>query len=195
MKNKKIVIFDLDDTLISSDAKINIFDCETNDLLHSLTPSQFNYHVRGSAQYCNFDDFDCEKILGKSRILKNSFRSFKRYYDNQTPLSIITARSNKKIIIDFLKSKNITLKPSLIYAVSNPDSGFTGNISQRKKQAIQDLIHKGYRDIVFYDDNLENLTVATELINEFISIKIIHVSHDKKTRKNWKSKSRNSTRN
>lgn len=183
MINKKIVIFDLDDTLITSDAKIKIFDSNTNNMVTSLSPTQFNYHITQNHQYFSFDDFDCEKILGRSKILPNSFRSFKRYYKNSVPLSIITARSNKKIVLDFFKSKNILLKPSLVYAVSNHLSGFTGNIDERKKQAIQTLISKGYNDITFYDDNLDNLKAASELNSDSVKIKIILVSHDKKTRK------------
>ena len=183
MINKKIIVFDLDDTLISSDAKIKVFDSHTNDMVSSLSPMQFNYHIKQHNQYLSFDDFDCEKILGRSKILHNSFRSFKRYYNNGVPLSIITARSNKKIVIDFFKSKNILLKPSLVYTVSNHKSGFTGNIDERKKQAIQILIDKGYNDITFYDDNLDNLKAASELNSDIVKIKIILVSHDKKTRK------------
>ena len=183
MINKKIVIFDLDDTLITSDAKIKVFDSTTNSMVSALSPMQFNYHITHHNQYLSFDDFDCEKILGRSKILPNSFRSFRRYYKNGVPLSIITARSNRKIILDFFESKNILLKPSLVYTVSNHLSGFTGNIDERKKQAIQTLINKGYNDITFYDDNLDNLKAAAELNSDTVKIKIILVSHDKKTRK------------
>lgn len=177
MKTKKIIIFDLDDTLIHSDAKIRVFNSTSNEMVSALSPTQFNYHIPGQAQYLSFEDFDCEKILGRSKLYPNMYRSLKRYLANGIPVSIVTARSNKKIIIDFFKSKNIQLKPSLVYPVSNPNSNFTGNISQRKKQAITELISKGYNNITFYDDNIDNLAAASELNSDTVHIKIIHVLH------------------
>jgi cytosine/adenosine deaminase-related metal-dependent hydrolase len=64
-----------------------------------------------------------------------------------------------------------------VYPVSNPNSIFKGNISQRKKQAIAELISKGYNNITFYDDNIDNLAAASELNSETVHIKIIHVLH------------------
>jgi hydroxymethylpyrimidine pyrophosphatase-like HAD family hydrolase len=178
LKTKKIVIFDLDDTLITSDAKIKVFDSENNELLSSLSPSQFNYHVRNKDHYFCFGDFECEKILGRAKLFPSTYRSFKRYYDMGVDLSIVTARSDKKMILEFFDSKNVKLKPSLVYTIHSPKCNFTGSISERKKQAIQDLISKGYNDIVFYEDNLENLKAAEELSSDRIKIKTIHVVHD-----------------
>jgi len=175
---KRIVIFDLDDTLIHSDAKIKVYDSSNNEILTSLTPSQFNYHVKGQSQYFSFDDFECEKILGRSRLYPNTYRSLKRYYKNGVPISIITARSNEKIILDFFKTRSVKLRPSLVYGIHNHRHPFTGSVSQRKKQAIQDLIRKGYNNFIYYDDNTENLEAAAELASEKIKIKIIHVTHD-----------------
>jgi hypothetical protein len=175
---KKIVIFDLDDTLIHSDAKIKVFDSETNEMISSLTPTQFNYHVPGQRQFLAFDDFECEKILGRSKLFPSTYRSFKRYVKMEVPISIITARSNDKIVLDFFKTKNIKLKPSLVYAIHNRKYDFHGGVADRKKQAIQRLIDKGYNDIIYYDDNLDNLRAAKELESDAVSIKIIHVTHD-----------------
>jgi hypothetical protein len=174
---KKIVIFDLDDTLIHSEAKIKVFDSKSNEMISSLTPSQFNYHVSEQTHYFSFNDFECEKILGRSKLFPNTYRSFKRYCKEKVPVAIVTARSNKKIILDFFKTKNIHLKPSLVYPVSNPNSTFTGNISQRKKQAVTELISRGYNNITFYDDNIDNLAAVSELISDTVQIKIIHVLH------------------
>lgn len=187
MKDKRIIIFDLDDTLIHSDAKIRVFNSTSNEMVSALSPTQFNYHVPGQSQYFSFEDFDCEKILGRSKLYPTTYRSFKRYLAKGIPVSIITARSNKKIIVDFFKSKNVHLKPSLVYPVSNPNSTFTGSIAQRKKQAIAELISKGYNNITFYDDNIENLAAALELNSDDVQVKIIHVSHGQKSQNRTKS--------
>lgn len=168
LKRKKLIIFDLDDTLITSDAVIKIYDTETNELVQSLTPSQYNYHVKSQGHYFCYKDFQCEQILGRSKFTK-TFRSFKRYYKLSQPISIITARESKKLVADFFKTKGYPLKPSMIYAIFDPHCPFTGDIASRKKQAIEELVRKGYNEITFYDDNLENLKAAKTVENAIIS--------------------------
>lgn len=180
-KKKRLVIYDLDDTLITSDAKIRVYNSQDNRIVASLTPSQFNYHVSHQQQFFSFDDFECEKILGRSKMIPQTYRSFKRYYSLGVPISIITARSNDKLVIDFFKMKGMKLRPSLVYAVHNTKHAFHGSVAERKKQAIQKLIDKGYNDFIYFDDHLENLRAAEELSSEAVKIKTIHVTHAQKT--------------
>lgn len=168
----RIIIFDLDDTLISSDAKIKVYDSKNNEVLTEMSPSQFNYRVNKIGEYLCFNDFECEKILGRSKLHQATYRSFKRYYDRGVHVGIVTARSNKKIVIDFFKEKGYPLKPSLVYAVHDPKLGFHGNIAERKKKAFEDLIKKGYDDLTFYEDNAENLKAVESLSYEHPSIKL-----------------------
>jgi hypothetical protein len=184
MKEKKIAIFDLDDTLIFSEARIKIYDSSSNQVITALTPSQFNYHVNNQDQYLCFSDFECEKILGNSRINSRYFDSLRGYIKRGVETSIVTARGNKKIVLDFLKAKNIKMKPSMVFAVHDPKTSFHGSISDRKKQAIASIIDKGYNNIVFYDDNLENLLAAKTLESPKVKIKITHVVNaEEKTEK------------
>jgi hypothetical protein len=184
MKEKKIAIFDLDDTLIFSEARIKIYDSSSNQVITALTPSQFNYHVNNQDQYLCFSDFECEKILGNSRINKRYFDSLRGYIKRGVETSIVTARGNKKIVLDFLKAKNIKMKPSMVFAVHDPQTQFHGSISERKRQAVKTIIEKGYNNIVFYDDNLENLLAVKTLESPKVTIKITHVVNaEEKTEK------------
>jgi len=172
---KKIAIFDLDDTLIFSDAKIKIYDTETNVLLQSLSPSQYNFYAQSHDHYMCFQDFECRKILGNSRINEKRMRSLKGYLKRGVEVAIVTARGNKKVVVDFFKEKRIGVKPENVYTVCDPNTDFYGSISERKKQAANKLIKKGYNDIIFYDDNVENLKAVESLSNKKLNIKIIHV--------------------
>ena len=180
IKEKKIAIFDLDDTLIFSTAKIQIYDSETNEIVLNLSPSQFNYHVKGQNQYMTFNDFECEKILGNARVHTRMFNSFKGFIKRGVPVAIVTARGNKNIVINFFKKKGVKLKPSLVYAVHDPKASFHGSIADRKKQAVQTLIDKGYNSMSIYDDNLDNLRSMSELNSDKVKIKITHVINDEK---------------
>jgi hypothetical protein len=177
---KKIAIFDLDDTLIFSDAKIKIYDSESNQLIQTLSPSQFNYYVKEHDHYMCFSDFECRKILGNSKINSKRFQSLKGYIKRSTDVAIVTARGDKKIVADFFDAKKVPVSKANIYAVCDPKTAFHGSISQRKKQAVEKLIKRGYNDIVFYDDNEENLRAVESLSSSRIKIKIVHVLDAKK---------------
>ena len=182
--NKKIVIFDLDETLITSDAKIKIHDAHTNDVIDYLSPSQYNYHINSSNQYLSFDEFDCEEKLGNAKFIKPIFSIFKKHYKNfietnSSPVSILTARNKQNIVLAFFKNKGFYLRPSLTIAVHDPKYKLSGNIAQRKKDIVKSFIKKGFNDIIMYDDNLENLKAVIELQSNTVKIKIIHVINGK----------------
>ena len=120
------------------------------------------------------------KILENSKINSRYFDSLRGYIKRGVETGIVTARENKKLVVDFFKYKNVNIKSSLIYAVHNPATGFSGSISERKKQAVKNIIDKGYNNIVFYDDNLDNLLAVQELESSKVKIKIIHVLECKK---------------
>jgi hypothetical protein len=172
---KKIAIFDLDDTLIFSDAKIKIYDSESNELIQTLSPSQFNYYVKTHNHYMCFADFECRKILGSSKVNVKRFQSLRSYIKRGVDVAIVTARGDKKIVTDFFDAKRVEINKANVYAVCDPKTNFHGSISQRKKQAVKKLIRRGYNDIVFYDDNVENLRAVESLSNSKIKIKIVHV--------------------
>ena len=48
-------------------------------------------------------------------------------------------------------------------AINDPSYGYIGNISERKQRAIMDLIDSGYVDLVFFDDNEDNLRLAKDV--------------------------------
>jgi len=164
IKKDKLVIFDLDDTLIKTDAKIKIVDSNTGEILQELTPSEFNfYSSKISNHFLNFDDFECPEILKRARFIGRIFKQFKRYYSHGIPVSIVTARSSSQLVRDFFLSNGIDIHPDLVIAINDPKWSLEGNISQRKQKAILNLIDDGYTDLIFFDDNHENLSLAKEV--------------------------------
>lgn len=164
IKKEKLVIFDLDDTLIRSNAKIKIISKKTGRVLSELTPSEFNfYSSRNRNHSLNFDDFESEKILRESRFIRRIFNRFKKYYSEGIPVSIVTARSSSDLVRDFMLENGIDVHPDLVIAINDPKFGYSGSISERKQKAIIGLIDDGYTDLIFFDDNQENLSLAKEI--------------------------------
>lgn len=164
IKKEKLIIFDLDDTLIRSNAKIKIVSKKTGRVLKELTPSEFNFYIGKSRNHSlNFDDFESEEILRKSRFIRRIFNRFKKYYSEGIPVSIVTARSSSELVRNFMLEKGIDVHPDLVIAINDPKFGYTGSISERKQKAIIDLIDNGYTDLIFFDDNHDNLRLAKEI--------------------------------
>lgn len=163
---KKIYVFDLDDTLVLTEAKVRVFHAEDLSLIHSFTPTEFNFFEKKNHHLLDFDDFDCFETLSKGRLLLQNLKILKKAHELGFPISIVTARSNKAAVVKFVEDKNIPVDSELIYTVNDPSFGYEGTVPRRKAQAFLDLYDKGYRDFVYYDDNADNLNHVKQVLKE-----------------------------
>lgn len=160
----KLVIFDLDDTLVKTDAKIKIVDRHTGKEIKEMTPEEFNSFEGNSKKYVlNFDDFASPEILRQGKFIHNIFNKLKSYYKKGIPVAIVTARSSSDLVRDFFLDHGIDIHPQLVIAINDPQYEYVGTIAQRKKQAIQDLVDLGFKRLTFFDDNEENLRLAKQV--------------------------------
>ncbi len=166
-----INIFDFDDTLVVTSSKIKVIDEKTREELE-LTPQEFNEFEEELHHKMDFSDFEDPEILKGGMIIEWVFDILRKTIEKGKSVSIITARSSKDLIYEFLLEYNVDVKKDLIFAVSDPDSEFKGNVAERKKQAIQYLIEKGYDDLRFFDDDEENLKFAKEIQEEIPGIRV-----------------------
>ena len=172
---KTICIFDLDDTLVKTDAKIKVYQKETGDLLQSMTPEEFNGYVNLNGHVLDFEDFNDLQILLSGKLIEKNVKILKECAQEH-PVGMITARSHLMSVLEFIYEKRLPIREKLVFAVNDEDSGFRGNVAERKKQAFIELIGKGFNDFIYYDDNLDNLKAAETLIKEYdIKMKTHHV--------------------
>lgn len=175
---KSIHLFDLDDTLIRTDARVRVLDPAGNALL-SLSPAEFSAYRPQPGETFDFREFSDLGILSRGivvRYTKTIIDTILRY-GTRSEFGILTARADKNLHAAFLirlfKSLfGVRLAKELIFAVSDrrfsiykdrgladglaPFSSLT--IAQRKAMVIaQDLVGRGFNDISFYDDSRENL--------------------------------------
>jgi len=163
IKGNRLIIFDLDDTLVRTDAKIKVLNHKTKRTMFELTPEQFNQFEQEPHHILNFDDFECPEILGEGKFIHSIFSKLKYYYKKGVPVSIVTARSSSSLVREFFLDNQIDIHPDLVIAINDPSHGYSGNISERKQKAIKDLIDSGYTDLVFFDDNDDNLRLAKDV--------------------------------
>jgi FMN phosphatase YigB (HAD superfamily) len=165
-KSEKLAVFDLDDTLIVSDAKIKVLDRRTGKELKSLTPAEFNYFKPNNKVQLSFHEFEDYEILKKSSIITEIMDKLLAFYNSGVHVSIVTARSNNQMIRRFFLENGIDIHPDLVIAVNDPKFGFKGSIAEKKKEALHMLVENGYNDFIFFDDNDENLMLAKEIEKE-----------------------------
>jgi hydroxymethylpyrimidine pyrophosphatase-like HAD family hydrolase len=165
-QSARLVMFDLDDTLIISSAKIKVLDPKTQKVIKELTPAEFNFFKPSKKTVLSFSDFESADVLKKSEFIIHVYDKLKDYYTKGVHVGIVTARSSSTLIRDFFLSNGIDIHPELVIAVNDPQYNFTGSVAQKKKQAIHTLIEQGYEDFIFFDDNEENLQLAKETEKE-----------------------------
>ena len=168
----KIIVFDLDDTLVITDAKIKVCDRNTGECF-SMTPEEFNEYEKQPSHDLNFDDFSDLEIMKAGRLIEYYLNIFKKAYAKKTAVGIVTARDDREMIYRWLREHvGYRIDKDLIFAISDPIHGFVGNIADKKKQAFETYINMGYTDFVFYDDDVANLKLVKSLEKEHDNIRI-----------------------
>lgn len=167
-----IVMFDLDDTLVITDAKIKVVNAKTGDIVKDLTPAEFNKYEASPKHVLSYDDFEDPEILAQGKIIHNIFRQLKKYYNKGIPVAIITARSNSKMIQNFFMNKGIDIHTDLCVAVNDPQYPYTGSIENRKQQAMIEIIEQGFKKVIFFDDHAKNLEEAKKIEKKIKNVEV-----------------------
>ena len=164
---KKLRIFDFDDTLVKTNSNIYIKHKDGKD--SKLTPGEYAIYEPKDGDKFDFSDFEKVKqpqeIKGVTRLLKNIVRV------GGSEIVILTARSAYKPIKNYLS--DIGLDKLFVVALADSDP-------QKKADWIEDKIKGGVKDIFFIDDSHKNVAAVKALSKKYpnISLKVRHVQHD-----------------
>lgn len=175
---RSIHLFDLDDTLIHTSARVLVRDAEGN-LLRALSTSEFTGYKAAPGEVLDFNEFSDLGILSRGIVVRYTRTIIDTIlaYGTRSEFGILTARADKKMHAPFLirlfrSLFGVRLANEFIFAVS--DARFSGykdrkvgpggvpfstlSVSQRKALVIaEDLVGRGFNDISFYDDSRANL--------------------------------------
>ena len=159
LTEKKLRVFDFDDTLVKSNSKVYVIN---KGKKKTLTPGQFAIYKQKSGDEFDFSDFD--KVIEPKQI-KAMFKVFKNIYkaSGSRRLTILTARAAYKPVRKFLKDVGFTD----VYVVALGDAN-----PQKKADWIESQIKKGYDDILFLDDSPKNVSAVKKLKQKYPKIKM-----------------------
>ena len=159
---KTAYVFDFDECIVTTTAKINIF--RNGAHWASLTSKEYNDYKHKDGDKLDFSEFnDGEKILKAKPYkawyaIKNISDIIKRG-NNTAALYILTARSLqvRPYIYKFLKSHGIEIDLENILTIG--DSVGAISISDEKRKALTALKNE-YDHVLFYDDDPKNIAIA-----------------------------------
>ncbi len=156
---KKLRVFDFDDTLVKSNSKVYVTN---NGKKKTLTPGEFAIYNKKAGDEFDFSDFD--KVIEPKKI-KAMFRVFKNIYkaSGSRRLTVLTARAAYKPVRKFLKDVGF----NDVYVVALGDSN-----PKKKSDWIQGQIEKGYDNILFLDDSPKNVSAVKKLKQKYPNIKM-----------------------
>ena len=164
---KKLRIFDFDDTLVKTKSHIYIKHKDGKE--SKLTPGEYAVYEPKEGDQFDFSDFEKVKqpqeIKGVTRLLKNIVRV------GGSEIVILTARSAYKPIKNYLS--DIGLDKLFVVALADSDP-------QKKADWIENKIKGGVTDVFFIDDSHKNVAAVKALSKKYpnVSLKVRHVQHD-----------------
>jgi hypothetical protein len=171
---KGLTIFDIDDTLFVSKARIIVKNTNTGKE-KALTPMEFNsYKLRKHEEY-DYGEFRSAKIFYQTatpigRMVEKAKAIIKNATAKGSKVIIVTARANmddKKLFIKTLESHGLPMKSVYVERAGN----MSGSSAENKKVIFRKYLKTGqYSRIRLFDDHKENLKALLDLKKEFPSV-------------------------
>lgn len=162
----KAYVFDFDDTLVKTDAKVHIY--KDGRKIKSLTPSEYNEYELQPGESQNMDDFIDPRFIMNARKFKmwpalRNIDVARKMGRSDSDIYILTARSPRarQAIHNFLSQESIDIPIDNIICIGF-DDGRHHNIAESKEDALKELRDR-YLNVLFYDDSPENIELASRI--------------------------------
>lgn len=163
---KSAVIFDFDDTLVKTDAKIYIY--KNGKQIKTLTPYEFNFYKAQPEEQIDISDFKDPRFIMNARKYKMWPALIRLNMDikkglSNTDIFILTARESicKGPIHNYLIKNGINIPEDQILTIGKEQLD-SFDAALEKKKIIKNLKNT-YSDITFFDDSKENIRLVSEI--------------------------------
>jgi hypothetical protein len=167
---RSLVIFDIDDTLLHTTAKIKVV--KDGKPIRTLTNQEFNNYTLSPGEEFDFGEFrDADKFNRESEPIEPMIRKLKTIMDHAKDATVImlTARAdfdNKELFLKTFKDLGIDMGRVHVHRAGN----LPGDSIPAEKKAVwvrRYLDTNKYNHVRLYDDSMSNLRVFKSLKNEY----------------------------
>ena len=169
---KGLTIFDIDDTMFISKAKVRVKNTNTGKV-KELTPQEYNDYKLGNNEVWDYGEFKSSKIFYKTatpiaRMIEKAKAIIKNATARGSKVIIVTARSdmdNKDLFIKTFEAHGIPMKNVYVERA--------GNVGGKNSAANKTVVFKKYLDtgkyarVRLFDDHMDNLKALLELKREY----------------------------
>jgi FMN phosphatase YigB (HAD superfamily) len=185
LQPKKLVIFDIDDTLVHTQTKVHVI--KNGKLVHSLNSHDFTHYKLKPGEEFDFGDFaDAREFFEKSKPIIPMINLLKRDINTGNKVVMVTARADfndRELFLDTFRKYGVDMSKVHVYRAGN----MQGKISteNKKKLIINQLLEKdNYDKAIMYDDALPNLQTFISLKKDHPNTKFYawHVNREGKAR-------------
>lgn len=174
-----LYVFDIDDTLFRTTAKVNVM--KNGKLVRSLSSSEFNSDSLGPGEKYDYSEFDdAEKFNKESTPIHLMMDTLKRIHQkirlNLTPGSKVimnTARGDfddKETFLDTFRKHDVHIDDIHVHRAG----AIPGNAPTAAKKLVfirKHLDEGNYAVVIMYDDNKKNLDYFMSLTKEYPDVK------------------------
>ena len=175
----KLVIFDIDDTLVHTQTKVHVVN--DGEFVKSLNSHDFTHYKLQPGEQFDFENFrNAHDFFHNSKPIIPMMNQLKQDIATGNKVVMVTARADfddRELFLDTFRKYGVDMDRVHVYRAGN----MTGKIQteEKKKIIIRNLLNKGdYTKAIMYDDAIPNLESFVELKDEYPRTKFYawHVS-------------------
>jgi len=164
----KLVIFDIDDTLVNTDTRVNVV--KDGKIIKSLDSHEFTHHKLKPGEEFDFGAFrDAREFFTKARPIPGMIRQLKQDIATGNRVIMLTARSDfndRDIFLDTFRRFGIDMDRVHVYRAGN--LAIKAATEEKKKIILRHLLGKEHFDkLIMYDDSVPNLDAFLSLKQEY----------------------------
>jgi GNAT superfamily N-acetyltransferase len=161
----KLVIFDIDDTLVNTDTRVNVV--QDGKIIKQLNSHDFTHYKLGPGETFDFGAFrDAREFFTKAQPIPGMIRQLKQDIATGNRVIMLTARSDfndRDVFLDTFRRFGIDMDHVHVYRAGN--LAIKAATEEKKKIILKHLLGKEHFDkLIMYDDSVPNL-------NAFLSLK------------------------
>jgi GNAT superfamily N-acetyltransferase len=161
----KLVIFDIDDTLVNTDTRVNVV--QDGQVIKQLNSHDFTHYKLAPGETFDFGAFkDAREFFTKARPIPGMIKQLKHDIATGNRVIMLTARSDfndRDVFLDTFRRFGIDMDQVHVYRAGN--LAIKAATEEKKKIILKHLLGKEHFDkLIMYDDSVPNL-------NAFLSLK------------------------
>ena len=169
---RKLVIFDIDDTLVNTSTKVNVV--KGGKIVDRLNSHDFTHYQLKPGEEFDFGAFrNAKEFFEKSKPIIPMINQLKKDINTGNKVVMVTARSdfdNKELFLDTFRKFGIDIDKVHVYRAGNINLKVP--TEEKKKMIIRKLLAANdYTKAIMYDDAKPNLDLFVSLKDEHPNVK------------------------